>query len=193
VYFVIDLEATCWERKKVKDNNEIIEIGIVACSDNGIVLDTYQTFVRPVISPNLSRFCKELTKIKQEWVDAAQPLRVAIPEIQRWARGKFKIESSECPWVAFGNWDELCLSRDCERHELRSPFGRFINLKDLYAAFSGCDHCGLKEALKAEKLVWEGKSHRALDDAVNAAKLAKFLVLENVLSGRIEEPPASSS
>lgn len=188
MYFVVDIEATCWERRKVKDNNEIIEIGVVACSNDGIVLDTYQSFVRPVISPRISKFCKELTKIRQEWIDAAQPLGVVIPSMKKWAKDKLQVESSDYLWTAFGNWDESCLKRDCDRHNLSSPFGRFVNLKELYAAKSGCQQCGLKEAIKVEGLIWEGKSHRALDDATNAAKLAKFLIVEDVLSGRADEP-----
>lgn len=191
MYFVVDIEATCWERRKVKDNNEIIEIGVVACSDQGEVLGTFQSFVRPVICPRLSKFCKELTKIRQEWVDAAQTLSFVVPQMQEWAKSDFDIDSASVPWAAFGNWDESCLRRDCERHRLSSPFGRFINLKDLYAEYSGCAQCGLKEALKVENLVWEGKSHRALDDAINAAKLARFLVTAEVLTAPLEPPPAA--
>lgn len=173
MYFVVDIEATCWEQSGVRDNNEIIEIGIVASSDSGEVLGTFKSFVRPIISPKLSRFCLRLTKIKQEWIDSADPLEVVIPNIVNWSKDTLKIDSTKCLWGAFGEWDEMCLVRDCNRRRVNPPFGRFLNLKEKYAEFSGNANCGLREAIKNENLVWEGEGHRAFFDAVNASNLAR--------------------
>lgn len=189
LYCVVDIEATCWERKRVKDNNEIIEIGAVLCDIKGDILGTYQSFVRPVLIPKLSWFCKNLTNIQQRWIDEADTLNIVLPKLCDWASSLAKTNSSEIPWVAFGNWDESCLSRDCERHNLPSPFGKFINLKTLYSDFSGCESCGLKQAIQVEGLTWAGKSHRALDDASNAARLAKLLIFEDTLR---DQPPEST-
>ena len=180
MYFVVDIEATCWEQSNVRDNNEIIELGVVACDDLGNILDNYQSFVRPVISPKMSKFCRNLIKIQQKCIDEAEPLDTVVSDMQGWMRKRW---SGVHPWAAFGSWDEICFRQDCLRHNIGFPFGRFINLKDLYANYSGCDKCGLREALKREGLPWEGRSHRALDDAMNAVKLARFLVIEDMPLG----------
>jgi len=62
-YIILDLEATCWEEKSDKAN-EIIEIGAVKLDENLEVVDTFSQYVRPVISPELSDFCKTLTSIE---------------------------------------------------------------------------------------------------------------------------------
>lgn len=197
MYFVVDIEATCWEKRNVRDKNEIIELGIVICNDNGDIQGDFQSFVRPKYNQQLSRFCRDLTRIKQEWIDGAETLSDVLPRAIKWSRSKFNVETEKTAWSAFGDWDESCLRRDCERSNLLFPFGRFINLKSLYANYGGCDTCGLKQAILLEKLQWQGQNHRALDDARNAVKLARFLIVESVLSEQVEgfetEPPVASS
>lgn len=198
MYFVVDLEATCWEQKNVKDKNEIIEIGLVLCSPEGDILGKFQSFVRPIYNPIISKFCKRLTKIDQQWIDDADPLSIVIPRMMDWIRFQRNINPHDTPWAAFGSWDEICLRKDCDRHALSFPFGRFIDIKELYTNFGGCDQCGLKQAVKRENLVWEGSGHRALDDAINAVKLARFLVMDDIINiwnteiTEIEPPPSSS-
>tara|TARA_B100000614_G_scaffold262909_1_gene300755 strand:+ start:221413 stop:222024 length:612 start_codon:yes stop_codon:yes gene_type:complete len=187
MYFVVDLEATCWERRKARDRNEIIEIGLVVCNDDGESIGSYQSFVKPRFTPRLSSFCKRLTKIDQKWIDEAPPLREVLSFMLGDIENKYEISSQETPWAAFGNWDKKCLQRDCERNDTLFPFGRCIDLKSLYTNFSGCDQCGLRAAVKREKLQWEGKHHRALDDAINAAKLARILVTPEILKLAREE------
>lgn len=182
MYFVVDIEATCWEKRKVRDKNEIIEIGIVLCNIKGDVIDTYQSFVKPKYNASISSFCKKLTNIKQEWIDDAHSLDIVISNISKWAKITYDIELHNIAWCSFGDWDDSCLSRDCDRHRIPYPFGEFINLKDLYADYSGYDQCGLKDALIREGLTWEGEAHRALDDANNARKLAKFLVTPDIFT-----------
>ena len=70
---VVDVEATCWKKGVFSRKKETIEIGAVL-----LLLDRaqsrwpeFQTFVRPRRLPRLSSFCRELTGITQENVDAA--------------------------------------------------------------------------------------------------------------------------
>lgn len=86
MYLVVDMEATCFEQINVRDNNEIIEIGIVICERTGDVRNSFQSFVRPVITPKLSGFCKRLTKIKQEWIDSAETLGSVLLSVEKWMK-----------------------------------------------------------------------------------------------------------
>ena len=57
---------------------ETIEIGAVLVDNVRVeVVDELDLFVRPVRHPALSDFCKDLTSIRQEDVDAADPFPVA--------------------------------------------------------------------------------------------------------------------
>ncbi|WP_375377881.1 exonuclease domain-containing protein [Paenibacillus sp. MZ04-78.2] len=44
-YIVLDLEATCWENDRTKQN-EIIEIGAVKINDKLKIVDEFQTFIK---------------------------------------------------------------------------------------------------------------------------------------------------
>src|SRR6218665_2423097 len=60
----IDLEATCDKGDDLPAADmEIIEIGAVWATAEGTVLDTVQALVRPVVRPQLTPFCRQLTNI----------------------------------------------------------------------------------------------------------------------------------
>lgn len=67
---VIDLEATCSNDGSISGSNmEIIEIGACWVNPQGKIIDTFQSFVRPVVNIILTPFCTQLTTIKQDQVD----------------------------------------------------------------------------------------------------------------------------
>ena len=72
---IIDLEMTCCEDGSFpKDEMEIIQIGAVKMSPINFEITSFcMSFVRPILHPNLSSFCKDLTGISQGTVDASQP------------------------------------------------------------------------------------------------------------------------
>jgi len=181
MYFIIDLEATCWERRNVRDRNEIIEIGIVVCQYDGSVEKTYQSFVKPKVNPILSSFCRNLTNIKQDSVDKASPLIEVLSFMIGEIETEFSIQAQKTIWFSFGDWDNICLRRDCERNNIMSPFGKYVDMKMLYTEYGGCNNCGLKDALYREGIKWKGDHHRALDDAINAASLAPLLITQEFL------------
>ncbi|WP_328188016.1 3'-5' exonuclease [Marinobacter sp. OP 3.4] len=88
---VIDLEATCWESRKVPSgqpqsihNMEIIEFGCALATRGGTLLDSKSFLVRPVRHPHLSGFCTELTGINQTMVDTAPEYVKVCQEINTW-------------------------------------------------------------------------------------------------------------
>lgn len=168
---ICDLEATCWEDQPYRDEMEIIEIGAVRVQ-NGVVTDEFQRFIRPSLHPNLTDFCKKLTSIRQEEVDAA-PL---FPEVYQ----QFKDWIGPASFV-FGSWGKYDLRQlqlDVARLDLTwfQPLERHLNLKHLFAQWRNVKPCGMERALQLAKLPLEGTHHRGIDDARNIARLTHLML-----------------
>src|ERR1700759_4983036 len=163
-YVIVDLEATCWENTRNRDRMEIIEIGAVYIeSSRGPVVSEFNSFVRPVVSPTLSDFCKKLTSITQADVDGADVFRAVFRRFLDWiGPDPFML----CSW---GAYDLNQFRLDCQRHALTMPkaFERHVNLKKEFARVNGVRSCGMAAALKHAKLPLVGTHHRGIDDARN--------------------------
>lgn len=178
MYLLVDLEATCWEVPKTPDLNEIIDIGVVVCDENYEILGTWSSFVKPKFNYRLSPFCKRLTKIRQEEVDAAQGFDVVLPSFVAWFIENHKVSPSEIPWFTWGSWDLKCLNADCARNNLVFPFGEHRNLKDIYTEKRNVqrgDKCSVKEVLVKEGIIHNFRLHRGLNDALAAASIARVI------------------
>jgi len=172
-YIVVDLEATCWEKESSPERMEIIEIGAVRlASAAGPVEGEFAAFVRPVDSPQLSDFCRELTSIRQADVDAAEPFPKVLTRFLAWIGDE---PYTLCSW---GAYDLKQLRRDCERHGLVFPAGfeRHVNLKQEHARLRRRPPAGMRGALAQEGLPLEGTHHRGIDDARNIARLAQLIL-----------------
>lgn len=80
-YIIFDLEATCWENDRTRQN-EIIEIGAVKVNVNLEIIGEFQTFIKPKLNSQLSDFCKSLTSISQQDIDMATYFPQAIYKFQ---------------------------------------------------------------------------------------------------------------
>jgi len=174
-YIIVDLEATCWDCGHDPSRMEIIEIGAVELSaGTGPTAREFAAFVRPVIEPELSEFCKQLTSIRQADLDAAEPFPRVFPRFLQWIGPEL---------FTLGSWGAYDLNQfrlDCGRHGLEFPpaFERHINLKQEFARQHGVRLCGMDRALKLAGLPLEGTHHRAIDDARNIARLAMRVLRE---------------
>ncbi len=167
MYLVIDLEATCAEEMP-REQMEIIEIGAVWATPEGVVLDEFQTFVRPSGCAVLTPFCKELTSIQQSHVDAAPSFAEAMQA--------FSVFTQKYPnreWASWGRYDLLQWERDCQRNAVTNPLAGFhhTNLKNKFAKGRKIKEVGVTKALEIAGLGFEGTLHRGIDDARNIAKL----------------------
>jgi len=168
---VIDLEATCDEAGHIsRSSMEIIEIGgAVVSVPEYKILDTYQGYIKPVVNPKLSAFCKELTGIKQETVDAAPMFYDAISTYREWLDSLGKINS----WASWGNYDKGQFEQDCNRHSADNPHAelKHLNLKNDFGKALGIRRCGMANAFAYLKHDMQGRHHSGLDDAINIARL----------------------
>lgn len=181
---VIDLEATCDSGSEVpREEMEIIEIGAVFITHN--TQHTFQQFVRPVLHPELTPFCKGLTSIRQEDVDAGVSFPEALALLTAWVE-------SICPgrkgFSSWGAYDLGQFRRDIARHRLPTPEWMTLheNLKQGFADYNRCRPCGMAQALQKVCLPLKGTHHRALSDAENIAQLIPYS-RRRVSSGRTEQ------
>ncbi len=182
---IIDLEATCDNSEDKtslfdRDQSEIIEIGACLINDDYAVVDQFQTFIKPVIQPTLTLFCTQLTSIVQSDVDKAPGFAQAQALLDEWFRSCESVHGPIEAWCSWGGYDYRQFLRsnkqmDCEPgYFLSKPH---LNLKDIYIklhkpVLKKKRSVGVGLALKQQKLVFEGTAHRALDDALNIARLA---------------------
>lgn len=168
-YIILDLEATCWNEKGLKRKNEIIEIGALRFDAAGEPTGEFSRFVRPVLFPELSDFCRQLTSISQADVDQALPFPEVIRQFKDWA-GVGTEPYLLCSW---GFYDRNQLASDCALHHLDATWLEpHISLKHQHQTIRGLTKpMGMAGALWLEGLTLEGIHHRGIDDARNIAKI----------------------
>jgi 3'-5' exoribonuclease 1 len=167
-YIIFDLEATCWQEKH-KHVSEIIEIGAVKIDNSKQIIDEFNAFIKPVLQPQLSEFCKNLTSIEQSDVDRAQRFPDVIENYKKW----IAVEEKEYYLCSWGFYDKKQLITDSELHNIGTDWlNKHISVKHQHQILSNLSKSiGLGNALKHENLEFDGIPHRGIDDARNIAKI----------------------
>jgi 3'-5' exoribonuclease 1 len=169
-YVVVDLEASCWDAAWVRHRMETIEIGAVRLDESLSVIDQFDSFVRPVVVPRLSSFCRKLTSITQEQVDGADTFPKAFARFLTWlGPGARRL-------VTWGAFDLGQLRLDCRRHDMVFPeqlAADHLNLKTEFGRWKGVKRVAMQDALDLLGLEPVGRPHRGIDDAHNIARIAR--------------------
>ena len=168
---VVDLEATCWDTSRARDQMEIIEVGAVRLDAALTIVDEFDCFVRPVVEPKLSQFCTALTTIKQADVDGADMFPVVFARFLEWiGMGRpYRL----CSW---GFFDVGQFRLDCARFGPVFPEqfeSDHLNIKQVFAEWKGVRRCGMAAALDLLGLPLAGTHHRGIDDARNIARIVQ--------------------
>lgn len=149
---------------------EIIEIGAVLLDSNLQIIDEFSKFVKPVKNPILTSFCKNLTKIKQEYVDEANIFENEIIKFAKWAE-----QYGEYTFTAWGGFDHRHIQRESEWKKITNPISknnlnykvRFAKLKNLKRR----NGVGVRKALNIMNMQFEGTPHRAIYDTKNVVRI----------------------
>jgi len=170
---VVDLEATC-ANNDPNFEMETIEIGACWVGVDGRVFNRFQSFVRPVANSVLTEFCSRLTGITQADVDAAPHFPVAADALRVFVA---KHQQPNSMWVSWGEWDRKQLDRDSARHGVTAPIAlKHENLKRRFAKARRIGkEVGMAKACELVGLTLAGTHHRALDDALNIARLLPWV------------------
>lgn len=167
---VYDLEMTV--RRKKGQIAEIIEIGAakVGLVDGAPqIIDTFQSFVRPVIVPQLTIDTTSFTGITQDDVSGADTLAHVIREYTEW------IGTEEYYLCAWGPDDQRQLVQECRQQQISTDW--IVNHNNLQKMLSKIyklekhQQMGLKPALEMLEIEFSGSHHRAMDDAINTAHI----------------------
>ncbi|GAB2699039.1 exonuclease domain-containing protein [Paenibacillus thermoaerophilus] len=173
VIVVYDLEFAMSQHRR--QPSDIMEIGAVKVvkGENGWTLgDTFQTLVRPVQKMTVSSDVRQLTGITLDELAKAPSLRDSLEAFRRWLSADPAAEYL----AAWGPDDKWMLLTQCRKENI--PYDWIRNHNDLQKPISrmmglpGNKKAGLARALEWAGLTAEGRAHRALDDAINTARLA---------------------
>jgi inhibitor of KinA sporulation pathway (predicted exonuclease) len=172
---VVDLEATCCDRGSIPDEEmEIIEIGACWAYLDGTVIDRFERLVRPTLHPLLTPFCQELLGLRQADVDDADTLSTAALKF-----GEFVSRRRDhvVAWGSWGAFDRNQMARECQRLGFADPIRLpHQNLKQRFAKARRIGkQVGMKKALELVGQDMQGTHHRALDDALNVARLLPWI------------------
>jgi 3'-5' exoribonuclease 1 len=169
---VVDVEATCWKKGVFSRKKETIEIGAVK-----LLLDRaetkwpeFQTFVRPQRLPRLSSFCRELTGITQESVDAAPSFPEALGLFLEWSQPLGRVVLAT--WSRYDLWQ---LDLDLEAHGLPELAVPFLDVKKLATRVVGTKNFEETARELAPDTVGM-PSHRAVPDARRTARILNRLL-----------------
>ncbi|WP_434758351.1 exonuclease domain-containing protein [Paenibacillus amylolyticus] len=171
-YIIYDLEFTV--SRNTRYSSEIIDIGAVKVSQDentGLtVTDTFHTYVRPSNKSVLSTDTVQFTGITQKDIDAAPLFPAALSQFINWMGTE---PYYMCSW---GPDDRNKLISHCRTHQLDVAW--ITNHNDLQQQWSRAMHTegkfrqlGLAQALELCGIEFDGTQHRALDDAINTAKV----------------------
>lgn len=177
-YIVIDTEFNQPQPKlfnpniKFKPNPispfEIIEIGAVKINDQLEIVDTFQSFIEPVIYKRLSPIVSRKTKITKKDLKNGEIFSKVMKDFIKWMGTEYIL----CTW---SNNDIREMKKNCIYHNIDSKW-----LETYYDIQLHCTHLlnlpkhnaiGLKNALQAFEIEQDAGMHRALEDAIYTAKV----------------------
>lgn len=172
---VIDLEATCWEYDRIPagQKTDIIEIGICELNRATRAISRKQSiYVIPERS-KISAFCTDLTGITPQLI---KEKGIHFEEACEKIRDEYN--SASLAWAGFGSFDKEQVSQQCDYLGIENPFsGNYINIMHQFRAYNGLyKMMGLKRALKALNMDFEGNHHSGADDAYNAARILREIL-----------------
>ncbi|MCZ8517845.1 exonuclease domain-containing protein [Paenibacillus filicis] len=157
-YIVLDLEFNGRRHYNVYPM-EIIEIGAVKLNEKLEVIDTFQSYIRPLYPIN--QFALQFCRIPKTTLLNSDPFTKVISRFIDFC-------GTDYTMLAWGGSDFFNLFVDCKVNNVASDW--LVNLLDFTSFFEG----GLQQALAEHSLSPIGQHHSALDDALNAAQLLKL-------------------
>jgi len=184
-YFaVLDFEATCEDGNR-KWPHEIIEFPTVLIDVATLkTVDEFRTFVKPVLNPQLTPFCTELTGITQDQVDEGQTITEAMAAYGAWCVSH-GLTPENTLFVTCGDWDlnrmlPEQLKYDHCKMEIDPIFHKWCNIKKAFCELRGGGRPGgMTAMLSSLGLPLVGRHHSGIDDCRNIASILCKLVEEH--------------
>ncbi|KAF8788077.1 ERI1 exoribonuclease 3 like protein [Argiope bruennichi] len=178
-FLVLDFEATC-DSPKTLVPQEVIEFPVLKINSGTFETESmFHSYVKPVINPELTKFCTQLTGITQEMVDNQPIFEDVFEKFQRWMQEeKLLDKNTKIAFVTVGDWDlKYLFPIQCKG--LRIPVADYmrswINLKVSFAEMTTVYPRNMITMMKYCQLEHEGRLHSGLDDCKNIARVLRDL------------------
>ena len=166
--------------------HEIIEFPLVLVDAVNLEpVDEFHAYIRPTERPVLTNFCKTLTGISQDTVDAAVTLEVALEQFAAWLAER-QLGAPGEPGSVFtialatdGPWDIVnFLAPECERKGLPFPScaKHWIDVRAAFAEWHQIKQLNVQKMLEWSGMVFEGRPHSGIDDTRNIARIVTHLL-----------------
>lgn len=173
---VVDLECSCWLGHPPKGmRQEIIEVGLCVLEPiEKAIIHRQNIIVKPANS-DISEFCNEITGLTNEVVNGADavPFNVAYDMI----RGVIEVYGATT-MASWGSNDRGFMKLDCEFHGKDYPFPQEgLNVQKAFKKKMKLKQdVTVNKAVELLGLTFEGKQHRAGDDAHNTAIILSHVI-----------------
>ena len=154
--------------------SEIIEIGAVKLDENYNIIDKFDRFVKPEYS-EVSRIITGITGIKNKDVQNAPGLSEVISEFAEW------IGDEPARIYSWSLTDMYQLIDECWLKDIDMPpqlCQRWMDFQGVYTRLVGLSKANalsLKNAVMIAGYDFDGREHRAVDDAENSAFLLQIV------------------
>lgn len=189
-YIILDLEwNTAFDRYHKEYVNEIIEFGAVKLDQDLRQVDTYSSFVRPVIEKKLTSRVRKLTHITNEDVQRAEYYQSVTQHFVHWVG-----DDPDTIFMSWGDMDirALISNNKYTYRDVHIPYiHRYVDLQDCFMK--------QKNLPKAKQIALSGAAemvnidlsnvalHRALDDSLLASDIYRIIQDEVDLSDFLVE------
>lgn len=192
----IDIECTCDSPVQIHPM-EIIEIACLkldlsrsGTSEKRALIDRcpmFHTYVKPVVNPELTLFCQELTGISQETVEKSETIDKVITNFFGWLRDEGLVDEKNerrdnFAFASCGNFDINLLAptvRHCQfnNNDLDLPiyFKEWINVKNTFVNHKREWPKSLYHMMELLDEEPQGRLHSARDDCKNLARILECL------------------
>lgn len=179
-----DFEFTCG-RKRDKESRELLSAGLVFYDMQFHELFRYYKTAKPVLAPELTNFCKKLTGLTQEEINASPDSSVIYEDILK----LFRIYHADTIFT-MGSCDAPNLREDTAIHEQlgihQSHTGQEIadHILDIqlplktFSQIQGRECIGIQKYLDFYEIKIDGPLHNSLVDAVALAQIYKHIIFE---------------
>ena len=192
---VLDFEATCDEQSGGGPRfgpQEVLEFPIVLLDTaSGAVVSTFHHYVTPVVHPQLTPFCTQLTGITQQMVSpssGALPFATVWAHANEWLHKQGLLPSAGGPptfaFATCGDWDlrqmlpAQLAQMGVSKRDIAAHWASWINVKDAFNSFyqPKVPARGMTDMLQKLRIPLQGRHHSGIDDSKNiAAVCARML------------------
>ena len=171
---ILDLEATCFGGQWETGLQEVIEFpAILVEKESYNKISTFHQYVRPTQQPVLSDFCKHLTGISQDTINASLEFTKVLDQFQDWTRGN-GLHPENCTIVTFGSWDlKYAIPNACAAANREIPaildinITKYVNLKKICQKKTGILPASIPQLMNIVGRKFEGKEHSGINDTKN--------------------------